>query len=34
VLNLRTDVEGLRAENKAADGRMAALALTVEGINT
>lgn len=34
VMNLRTDVEGIRAENKAADGRMAALALTVDGINT
>lgn len=34
VLNLRTDVEGLRVENKAADGRMAALALTVDGMNT
>lgn len=32
VLNLRTDVEGLRAENRAADGRAAALALTVDGI--
>ena len=34
VLNLRTDVEGLRAENKAADGRMAALELNVDGITT
>lgn len=33
VLELRTDVEGLRAENKAADGRTAALALTVDGLS-
>lgn len=32
VLNLRTDVEGLKAENRAADGRAAALQLTVDGI--
>lgn len=32
VLNLRTDVEGLRAENKNADGRVASLALTVDGL--
>lgn len=34
VLNLRTDVDGLRAENKAADGRMASLELNVDGITT
>ena len=34
ILNLRTDVEGIRAENKAADGRIAALELDVDGINT
>ena len=33
VLNLRTDVEGLKAENRAADGRAAALALTVDGLS-
>lgn len=32
VLNLRADVEGLKAENRAADGRAAALQLTVDGI--
>lgn len=34
ILNLRTDVEGIRAENKAADGRIAALELNVDGIST
>ena len=33
VLNLRTDVEGIRAENKNADGRVAALSLTVDGLS-
>lgn len=33
VLNLRADVEGLKAENRAADGRAAALALTVDGLS-
>lgn len=33
VLNLRTDIDGIRAENKAADGRMAALELSVEGFS-
>ena len=34
VLNLRTDVEGLKAENKDAAGKMASLELTVDGIDT
>ena len=33
VLNLKTDIDGIRLENKAADGRMTALELTVEGIS-
>ena len=33
VLNLRTDVDGIKAENKAADGRMASLEMTVDGLN-
>ena len=33
VLNLTAAVEGLRAENIAADGRSAALALTVDGLS-
>lgn len=33
VMNLRADVEGLKAENKAADGRAASLELTVDGIS-
>lgn len=33
VMELRTDVEGLRAENRDAAGRTASLELTVEGIN-
>lgn len=33
VLNLRTDVDGIKAENKAADGRMASLELTVDGLS-
>lgn len=34
VMELRTDVEGLKAENRDAAGRAASLELTVEGINT
>lgn len=34
VLKLRTDVEGLQAEHTAADGRLAALELNVDGIVT
>lgn len=34
VLNLRTDVEGIRAENKAADGRIASIELNVDGISS
>lgn len=34
VLNLHMDMEGLRAENKASDGRLASLELTVDGIHT
>lgn len=33
VLNLRTDVDGIKAENKAADGRMASLEMTVDGLS-
>lgn len=34
VLNLRTDVEGLKVENKDTTGRVASLELDVEGIRT
>ena len=34
VLNLRVDVEGIRAENREADGRFSKLELDVDGINT
>lgn len=34
VLNLRTDVDGIKAENKTADGRIARLEMTVDGINS
>ena len=34
VLNLRTDVDGLEAENRDAQGRLAALALDLEGIRS
>ena len=34
VLNLRTDVEGIKAENRATNGKMASLSLTVDGIDT
>lgn len=34
VLNLRTDVDGIKAENKSADGRLAVLELSVDGIST
>lgn len=34
VLNLRTDVDGIKAENKAADGRIASLEMTVDGLNS
>lgn len=33
VLNLRTDVDGLKAENRAADGRLASIEMTIEGIS-
>ena len=34
MLNLQTTVEGLRAENRDTDGKMASLAMDVEGIST
>lgn len=34
VMNLRIDVDGIRAENKDADGRLAAVELSLEGIST
>jgi hypothetical protein len=34
VLNLRTDVEGLKVENKDAAGKIASLELTVDGISS
>lgn len=34
VLNLRVDVDGIKAENKEADGRIATLEMTVDGIHT
>lgn len=34
VLNLRTDVDGIKAENAATDGRISALELSVDGIST
>lgn len=33
VLNLRTDVDGIKAENKDAAGRLAAMQLTLDGIS-
>lgn len=33
VLNLRTDVDGIKAENRAADGRVASLEMTVDGLS-
>lgn len=33
VLALRTDIDGIRAENKAADGRVGLLELSVEGLS-
>ena len=34
VMELQLGLEGLRAENRRADGRLAALELTAEGLNT
>ena len=34
VLNLRVDIDGIKAENKSSNGRMAALELTLEGVAT
>ena len=34
VLNLRTDVDGIKAENKDTQGKLAALSLNLEGIQT